>query len=134
MAVTIGCYIASACAYFLERESMALELRRYIKKISTEVLSQNHSLFVFEFSIYLLFVVVSFFGLYFFWRPARYFYCAFLVISVMPSPFFGPHIEPEWTAFWTDCYKTFSGAILVVIFTSPAKELFSGKAVVKGGA
>jgi hypothetical protein len=126
--------IAGALTYhFLDRPNMPIDLQHYLKTRSSSVLSSYFTMFSIESLAYLVFSAISFVGLYFFWRPARFFYCGSIVIDILMSldPNFGPNIVTRWLGFFDFCHMILSGVILCAIFMSPIKELFENKDVTK---
>jgi len=127
---TFGCAFASAVAYhFLDRPNLPVELASYLHARSTRVIESNGIMFAIESGTYVVFCAISFFGLYFLWRPARVFYCVSVTVGILASmdPAFGPDIESGFSSVFDNCSTILEGVVLCLIFTSPVKELFLKK-------
>jgi len=116
---------AGVVSYLLEKDNMPSALRAFLNSESTEILSRHSRSFAILTFLFLALGVLSFFGLYFFWGPARIFYGLFVISGVIINPYIGSQVEPGWTALWTDAYKILIGIIGCLICTTPISQLFS---------
>jgi membrane associated rhomboid family serine protease len=125
---TVISMAASVGAYFLQRNSLPFELREYLQSRSQQVLSHDYTMLsVMTVACAVLFLV-SFVGLYFFWRPARLLFCVFVLVGLfMPLAGFGPDVETGWMELWGSCSSILLGVILCLMFTSPIREQFARK-------
>jgi len=76
-------------------------------------------------------LLISFIGLYFFWRPARVLYCMSIAIGILIGldPHYGPEVLPQLEGLLDNINSILSGVILCLIFTPPIKQLFANKTV-----
>jgi cell division protein FtsW (lipid II flippase) len=119
---------ASVGAYFLQRNSLPFELREYLRSRSEQVFSHDYTLFSVMTVACAVFFIMSFFGMYFFWRPARVLFCGFILVSLlMPLTGLGADIQTGWMEFWGSCSSILLGVILCLIFTSPIRDQFVRK-------
>lgn len=73
-------------------------------------------------------------GVFLLWRPARLLYTFAAAGSVAITPLFGPSVEPVWADLLYDLASTSSGAILALLYLSPAARHFgSAPAELVGG-
>ena len=119
---------AEAVTYHLQRNSLPIELREYVHSRSERVLSHHYTVFSVVTVVYAIFFIMSFVGLFFFWRPARLLFCGFILAGLfMPLAGFGPDVETEWMELCGGCSSIFLGVILCMIFTSPIRDRFTRK-------
>ena len=119
---------ASVGAFFLQRNSLPFELREYLQSRSQQVLSHDYTMFSGMTAACVVLCILSFVGLYFFWRPARMLFCAFILFSLtLHLAGFGPDVVTGWMAFWDSCSSILLGVVLCLMFTSPIRDLFVRK-------
>jgi hypothetical protein len=119
---------ADIVSYHFQRNSLPFQLRDYLRSESEQVLSHDYTAFSVATVADAIFFIMSFVGLYFFWRPARLLFCGFILVGLFTPLGFGPSVETGWMALWGGCSSILSGVILCLIFTSPIRELFTRKA------
>jgi hypothetical protein len=123
---TVISMAADAVTFHLQRNSLPLELRQYLHSRSEQVLSHDYTLFSVLSVAYAIFFIMSFVGLFVFWRPARLFFCGFMLAGLfMPLAGFGAVVETGLMGLWNGCSNIFLGVILYMIFTSPIRDRFT---------
>jgi len=108
---------------FVSRPNLPPELQQYLNSKHSLLLSGNYWELAFGL-LFLLLFVVSFGGLYFFWPPARIFYCALLVVGIVGALCLGPRVQSGWVAAMDDIASMLAGIIFYVAFFSPVRERF----------
>ncbi len=68
--------------------------------------------------------LVSSFGLFFFWRPARAMYLVTVVGSLAVTPFTDVYITAGWVEAIEGVSLIVTGIVLALIYASPLKDLF----------
>jgi hypothetical protein len=123
---TVISMAADAVTYHLQRNSLPLELRQYLHSRSEQVLSHDYTVFSVVTVAYAIFFIMSFVGLFIFWRPARLFFCGFILAGLfMPLAGFGADVETGLMELWGGCSSIFLGVILSMMFTSPIRDRFT---------
>ena len=77
--------------------------------------------------IFILFVVlavISWIGLFVFWRPARFLYFITVILLLLPTLLGGPHVGTGLSAMLAETVSIITGIILALIYFSPLKELY----------
>lgn len=123
--LTITSSIMSIVLYFLERNSLPIEVKEYLLKQDAQMPSRDHVLLLGVSILGVLLFVTSFIGLYVFWPPARFIYTIFILIGLFIPLYCGLAIEPRGVAFWGAASEILDGIVLGMIFTSPVNELFT---------
>ena len=124
---TVLSEMASVVAYHLERNSLPIELRMYLRSWSKQLLLDHYSMISAVTLAYEVIYVTSFVGLFFFWRPARLLYCGLILVNLFMIPVSGPYVTTTWQALFSDCVGILMGVILCLIFVSPFREEFTKK-------
>jgi hypothetical protein len=78
-------------------------------------------------SLYVLVFLVASIGLFLCWRPARILYLFTAIISVLLTPFFGPHVDAGWGQMLTEASQVLSGGIIALVYFSQLKELYENQ-------
>ncbi|MGH7980320.1 MAG: hypothetical protein ACREE6_13175, partial [Limisphaerales bacterium] len=97
--------------YFLQRDNLPAELKKFIILHSAQVLAHQRVLFLSVAIAQISFFTVSVIGLYLLWSPARIIFILFIATSLLSSLLFGPAIEPEGMAFWDGVSEILNGVI-----------------------
>jgi hypothetical protein len=76
------------------------------------------------FVVFFVAAVVSWIGLFLFWRPARLLFVITTLLLLLPTLLGGPHINAGVSAMLGEIVSIITGVILALVYFSPLKDLY----------
>jgi hypothetical protein len=73
--------------------------------------------------------VVSWIGLFVFWRPARPLFLVTMVLFLLPTLLGGPHVDDGLSGTLAEIVSIITGVILSLIYFSPLEDFYEKKQV-----
>jgi len=71
-------------------------------------------------------LLIGLVGMFFFWKPSRFFFLAIVLVSILFYPVLYPwYVDTAWDRLLTAFGDVFDGVLLALIFFGPAKPLFT---------
>jgi hypothetical protein len=114
--------LAATAASFCLWDSLPPTLRDY-EPVESELFESMLPGIGLAFALLPLAIAASF-GVLLLWRPARLLYTATAAAGIAITPLFGPTVEPTWVGPLYDLGMMNSGAILALLYLSPAARHF----------
>jgi hypothetical protein len=116
--------IATSLVWLLTRDQLPYELRRYLNQRHSEIVSDGGLPQLLFLLLPVVLFVTSLIGLFFFWPPARVFYCGSILTGIVEVVSVGPRVTTGPVAALGEVVSILLGVILYMVFYSPIREEF----------